>query len=233
MNISDNPTEEYTHKTYFVDTSPIHCKNENCENEVNRDGKECQICLSRKRKIESNNRRIQKMRSPQYVSKVLSQKRTMNKRSFENKKARLKDIKFTKKPDKTYSELIKNIDAVFSKLIRLSACDWKEDVKCFTCSNVFNWKEVDNGHYIVRAYMGTRWEVDNCKPQCKTCNQMRGGMVERFKQNLISLIGWKKYNRLLELKNEVQDFSIPELKQKHQFFKSEIKRVCLEKKIQL
>ena len=59
------------------------------------------------------------------------------------------------------SKLRDKLDAVFSKYIRLKYSDDKGYCRCISCGKVFPWKEIQNGHYMSRRYMSTRFSEDN------------------------------------------------------------------------
>ena len=71
---------------------------------------------------------------------------------------------------KSISKLKKDLDAVFSKYIRHKyAIDGY--VACYTCGVSKPIKEMQNGHFISRKHLSTRWSDEgNCKPQCVKCN---------------------------------------------------------------
>lgn len=57
-------------------------------------------------------------------------------------------------------------------------------VKCYTCDRLMGIKDAQCGHYVKREHMYTRWLSDNCRPQCKECNEIKGGNYEIFKRRL-------------------------------------------------
>lgn len=63
------------------------------------------------------------------------------------------------------------MDAVFSRLVRLSRADATGYVQCYTCDTVRHWKELQAGHYLSRRHHATRWHVNNVRPQCVGCNK--------------------------------------------------------------
>lgn len=67
------------------------------------------------------------------------------------------------------------LDKVFSEYIRLKNADENGYVKCITCPTVKHWKEIDNGHFISRNHIATRYDERNCNPQCAVCNRFKGG----------------------------------------------------------
>jgi len=81
-------------------------------------------------------------------------------------------------------ELIIDIDRVASKYVRLASMDKEHKVECFTCGVRKNWKVMQNGHFIARAALATRWELANLKPQCSYCNVTLHGNIDEYKSRL-------------------------------------------------
>lgn len=81
-------------------------------------------------------------------------------------------------------------DRVFSRYIRKKYADWRGYCECYTCGIIKPLEEMDNGHYIKRSFRGTRWDEDNCRPQCTSCNQYRGGMQDQFALHLEKDLGF-------------------------------------------
>ena len=77
-------------------------------------------------------------------------------------------------------KLIKLLDDLFSKFIRIRDSDEEGYGKCITCGKVARWKTMDCGHYQKRQHMATRWEEKNCAIQCKPCNGFEQGKDEVF-----------------------------------------------------
>ena len=77
---------------------------------------------------------------------------------------------------KTYRQLIKDLDKVYSQYIRQKAVYNSEGMaKCYTCDKVKHWKSMDCGHYISRRILSTRYFEKNTKIQCKGCNVFKEG----------------------------------------------------------
>lgn len=81
------------------------------------------------------------------------------------------------------------LDKVFSIWTRIRFADWKGFVHCYTCPEVFHWKELDCGHWLSRQHQAVRWDKNNARPQCKECNQGLGGLPEVFEEELREEIG--------------------------------------------
>lgn len=71
---------------------------------------------------------------------------------------------------KTLAKYKKDLDAVFSKYIR-----YRDRGQCFTCSNKNHPKKMQNGHFVPRQYLTTRYDERNNNCQCYACNMLYGG----------------------------------------------------------
>lgn len=85
---------------------------------------------------------------------------------------------------KTKAQLKKILDKWFSLYIRHK---YEEDglVRCYTCSVRKPVKEMQNGHWIPRNNLATRFHEENCRPQCVGCNMFQKGRPDVFAVNLI------------------------------------------------
>jgi len=93
------------------------------------------------------------------------------------------------------SKLIKSADTLMSLYVRqFYAKDGM--VKCYTCTGVYPVKKIQNGHYIPRGYKYTRWELENCRPQCFLCNCRYYGQAFIFRKNLVEELGEERVREL-------------------------------------
>lgn len=83
------------------------------------------------------------------------------------------------KPVARRKQLVQELDTIFSRYIRM-----KESIdgvaRCVTCGTRDSWKMMDNGHYIVRGKMGTRFDERNCHVQCRKCNRLEQGKTKQY-----------------------------------------------------
>lgn len=91
--------------------------------------------------------------------------------------------------DYTTGKLKKKLDVIFSKYIRA-----KYPKICYTCKKPA--ATLQCGHFVPRQYLATRWDEDNCRPQCVGCNIFGRGQLLDFEENLIQEIGLKKVKQL-------------------------------------
>jgi len=121
-------------------------------------------------------------------------------------------------------DLIKKLDTVFSLYIRLKYAMPNGMCKCISCGTYKPWKEIQNGHYMSRRYMSTRFDEDNCRPQCVSCNIFNQGNIQMYRRGLIAEIGEKRVDLVeYRAKNTVQKYSDFELETLIKYYKSKIK----------
>lgn len=71
---------------------------------------------------------------------------------------------------KTVSKLKKELDTIFSRFIR-----YRDKGQCFTCPQKNHPKKMQNGHFLPRQYLKTRYDERNNNCQCYACNMLYGG----------------------------------------------------------
>lgn len=109
------------------------------------------------------------------------------------------------KPKTLKSKLMKELDDIFSKYIRLKYSDDNGYCRCISCGKVFFWKNIQNGHYMSRRYMSTRWSEDNCRPQCVACNMFNQGNIQMYRRGLIKQIGEQRVDLVEALARQASD----------------------------
>jgi hypothetical protein len=97
---------------------------------------------------------------------------------------------------KSTARLKKELDSVFSQYVRWSRSE-NGCVQCYTCREVKEVKKMQNGHFVSRGYLATRFDEDNCRPQCYGCNMFGEGRILDYEERLIEEIG---QNRVTALK---------------------------------
>ena len=83
----------------------------------------------------------------------------------------------------TVKQLKNKLDIAFSQWIRLRGSTEGYNT-CFTCGVRKSIKELQNGHYQSRSFMSTRFDPDNCRPQCVACNIFKRGNLTEFAYRL-------------------------------------------------
>lgn len=78
------------------------------------------------------------------------------------------------------AKLIKKLDLWWSRVVRYRAAGKGGFAQCYTCSVVDSVVQQDNGHFLNRAYLGHRFNPDNCRIQCRKCNRLLDGNIKRY-----------------------------------------------------
>lgn len=81
-------------------------------------------------------------------------------------------IGWRKKKTKTRSQLVKELDTIFSRYIRLRDADNYWMCSCITCWDKKPRKEMQNCHFRSRSCYKYRWSESNCWAWCCKCNVM-------------------------------------------------------------
>lgn len=109
-----------------------------------------------------------------------------------------------KTPEKgTLAWYKKELDRVFSIYIRI-----RDDGKCCTCGDEKYWKYQQNGHYVSRTYLATRFDEQNCNCQCAGCNIFKSGNLTQYALFLTRKYGKSILEKLDKKKNQIVKFDI-------------------------
>ena len=121
-------------------------------------------------------------------------------------------------------KLIEKLDTVFSQYIRLREAD-NGMVECFTCGKKEFWKGkgMQNGHFMSRKNLSTRWDEVNCQVQCVGCNVYRYGEQYKFSLNLDEKYGGGTAEEMLVKSRETSKIMDVELEDKIKHYESLVK----------
>lgn len=108
----------------------------------------------------------------------------------------------SKTPKLSTSKLKKKADAIYSQYLRLSSADKNGMCKCYTCSTVKHWKDMQCGHFVTRTITALRFDPRNTKPQEKSCNIFNQGRLDVFATNLVKEYGVGILDELQEAKKQ-------------------------------
>lgn len=159
------------------------------------------------------------------------------KRTTPLKKTTIKRKPWVKKAEKagmSKPKLIRELDVWFSRYIRLKYSDSRGYCRCISCGKVYFWKEIQNGHYMSRRYMSTRFSEDNCRPQGVECNIFNQGAIQMYRRALIKEIGEQRVDLIeVRARQENKNWSLFELKQLIEYYKKEVEKLLDEKNLTL
>lgn len=133
-----------------------------------------------------------------------------------------------KKKKETVTKLMKELDAIFSRYIRLSHAKLNSQgelvVSCYTCGHTNHPKKMQAGHFISRFYKIVRWHEDNVRPQCVMCNMFKNGDTVNFRMKLVEEIGEEKVQDLEEMHKTLIKLDMKDLKEKISYYKKELEK---------
>lgn len=135
---------------------------------------------------------------------------------------------------KSKSKLMEDLDRVFSRYIRIKYAMPNGYCRCISCGRIHYWKEIQNGHYMSRRYLSTRWSEDNCRPQCVACNIFNQGNAQAYRVALVKEIGEQRVNLIeARARQETCKYSQFEIETLITHYKKEVERIANEKGIEL
>lgn len=82
------------------------------------------------------------------------------------------------------SDIIKDLDAVYSRWLRMKYANDKGVVRCYTCSTEKHFSLMQTGHFVPRAHLFFRWDDRFTRVQCPYCNENLSGNLSVFAANL-------------------------------------------------
>ena len=124
--------------------------------------------------------------------------------------------------------LIMELDKYCSLIVRVGASDKYGNCLCYICGRKLPYRQMHNGHYKSRQFLGTRFDFDNMRASCPNCNVVLHGNIPKYKEKLIREIGEKKVNDL-ERKKTLKP-TTPELEELLKEMKIKYKELVEEKK---
>ncbi|MBQ8191138.1 MAG: recombination protein NinG [Bacteroidaceae bacterium] len=126
-------------------------------------------------------------------------------------------------------KLIRKLDEIFSKYIRLRDMMSGRVFRCVSCGRVLPIEQADCGHYINRKHMATRFSEVNCNAQCRSCNRFDEGNMSGYRAGLVAKRGENMVTLLEAQRNEARKWEVWEMKAAIEHYKREVKRLEAEK----
>jgi len=129
---------------------------------------------------------------------------------------------------------MEDLDRAFSRYIRIKYSMSNGYCRCISCGHIHHWKDIQNGHYMSRRYLSTRWSEDNCRPQCVACNIFNQGNAQAYRVALVKEIGEQRVNLIeARARQETCKYSAFEIEALTDHYKKEVERIAKEKGIEL
>ena len=97
--------------------------------------------------------------------------------------------------------------------------------RCFTCDKAIRIGDRDcqAGHWIPRTYSPTKYEEDNLRPQCSSCNEFHHGKPVEFERRLKLEIGDERVEELKTMSTGSWKWDRGYLIEKIEYYREQIK----------
>lgn len=159
-----------------------------------------------------------------------------DKKRSEVKQSAIEGKKTLQKPrkprQKSRATLIRELDNVFSKYIRMR--DSKDYgfkyFKCPTCGRILPFEEADNSHYYGRTHMNTRFDEENCWAECRYDNRFNASHLIQYGEWLRKKIGEQRYTLLRVKAGTPKKWECWELEQMIKLYKAKTEQLIEESK---
>lgn len=114
---------------------------------------------------------------------------------------------------KGVSKLMRELDTIFSRYVRLKNADGEGMVLCYTCCYRAHYKKMQNGHYLSRFYKKYRYDERNCRVQCSMCNMWKNGDIATFRMKLVAELGAQEVESMENDYKELYKLTVPFLEE--------------------
>lgn len=127
-----------------------------------------------------------------------------------------KKNKASQKPKKRWeeqstSELKKLAQIVVNRHVKKIYTQYDKTAQCFTCTRWFPAREMDASHFISVKHQSTRYDMDNIRLCCVSCNRLLHGNLKLYKEALIQDIGKDQVDALYVRSVEIKRWTKQEL----------------------
>lgn len=133
--------------------------------------------------------------------------------------------------EKKKPNLKTKLDKVFSEYIRLRDAMDNGFFRCISCGQIKPFGQADNGHYINRQHMSTRFDEMNCNAQCRRCNRFMEGNIQNYRKGMVAKYGEQKVILLESRQGIIRKFSDFEYEERIKHYKALNKKFRKEKGI--
>lgn len=149
-----------------------------------------------------------------------------------SQKTRSQWVSINKKKPKTKSrsQLVKELDQIFSRYIRLRDADKNGICSCITCNAKVHWKNIQDGHFISRWNYKYRRDENNNFAQCMPCNIYKSWNYISYTLAMIWKYGEDKVREMQEDK-ELIKISTTEIREMIEKYKYEVELLMKAKNI--
>lgn len=117
------------------------------------------------------------------------------------------------------------LDGLIRELTNKRDLDWRGYFTCISCGMEFHKSDGENGHYIPRGNILTRWLPLNNNKQCLECNRIKEGNESNYFEGLIKRYGKRAADDLERKRHLMSNMLNHDMTELIDFLKSEIKKL--------
>lgn len=136
-----------------------------------------------------------------------------------NKEPKEKKVKAKKTKAKTRSWEVRNLDAWFSRYIRILYANKEWMVQCVTSWQWLHWTKIQLGHFITRGNYKYRRDPINCYPQSYRDNVLLKGNYIEYTLFMIRKF-WVDYVELLKNDKQIVKITTQEIREQADHYKT-------------
>ena len=162
------------------------------------------------------------------LNKVKPKPKPIKRTAIKLKPKTISKTKVVKKKTKTRWQIVKELDAIFSKFIRLRDADNKWMCICITCWEILHWKKIQCWHFLSRSNYKYRRDENNCFPQDVACNIYKSWNYIAYTLKMIKMF-WEDRVKEMQEDKELVKISTPELREKIEYYKEKVNALLLIK----
>ena len=127
-------------------------------------------------------------------------------------------------------KIIKKLDIVTSKIVRLRGADINGNITCISCWKKLPRKKSHCCHFIDRWKLKYRFDFDNLRPGCAWCNTYRKEFhIREYTLKLIDQYWLEKVKEMQEKSKQIYKISTPDLRDMFEERKEILKQLSKEK----
>lgn len=124
---------------------------------------------------------------------------------------------------------LETLDNLFSEYVRLRDADQYGMIRCISCGKRIRWKDADAGHFVSRKHSSLRFDEKNVNAQCRICNRIKFGNIEKYKRGLIIKHGRFVIDYLENKKTDIRQYTDYEIELLCSYYRKQI-RLLKDKK---
>ena len=138
-----------------------------------------------------------------------------------------------KKRQTSQATLVKKLDKIYSKYIRLRDAMDGGLTRCISCGQIKPFDKMDCGHFFSRTHMSVRFDEDNTHSECSFCNRFCADHLIGYRESLIRKIGLKRFELLNWKAHQTKKWSCFELEELIKYYTILVDKLSKEKGIKV